>query len=57
MSQVVITKSVYTAKELFSDADVVVDSAVDLDFTKARQGSAPEHWEDVAALLPVLELA
>ena len=42
----VVTKSVYTAKELFSDADAVVDSAVDLDFTK-----------DVAALLPVLELA
>ncbi|CAJ1358992.1 unnamed protein product, partial [Effrenium voratum] len=44
--KVVITKSVYSAKELFGDADVVVDDASELDFEK-----------DVAALLPVLELA
>mmetsp|Transcript_36502 Transcript_36502/g.84210 ORF Transcript_36502/g.84210 Transcript_36502/m.84210 type:complete len:386 (+) Transcript_36502:61-1218(+) len=44
--KVVITKSVYSAKELFGDADVVVESASELDFQK-----------DIAALLPVLELA
>lgn len=44
--KVVVTKSVYTSKELFSDADVVVESASELDFTK-----------DIAKLLPVLEMA
>lgn len=44
--KVVVTKSVYTAKELFKDADMVVENAAELDFRK-----------DVAALLPVLELA
>jgi len=44
--KVVVTKSVYSSKELFSDADIVVESASELDFAK-----------DVAALLPVLELA
>jgi HAD superfamily hydrolase (TIGR01509 family) len=44
--KVVVTKSIYSADEDFSAADVVVDSASDVDFTS-----------DVATLLPTLQLA
>ncbi|CAE7770429.1 CBBY [Symbiodinium pilosum] len=44
--KVVVTKSVYSAKEFFGDADVVVENASELDFQK-----------DIVSLLPVLELA
>lgn len=43
--KVVVTKSVYSAKEFFGDADAVVESASELDFEK-----------DIASMLPVLEL-
>eukprot|EP00931_Biecheleriopsis_adriatica_P119686 TRINITY_DN948_c0_g1_i1.p1 TRINITY_DN948_c0_g1~~TRINITY_DN948_c0_g1_i1.p1 ORF type:complete len:413 (+),score=113.29 TRINITY_DN948_c0_g1_i1:29-1240(+) len=43
--KVVVTKSVYSANEEFGDADLVVESAEEVDFAK-----------DVAALLPVLQL-
>ncbi|CAE8620235.1 unnamed protein product [Polarella glacialis] len=43
---VVVTKSIYSAEEDFGEADVIVDSAADLDFKK-----------NVAALLPTLQFA
>lgn len=42
---VIVTKSIYSQNEDFSDADLVVDSAEDL------------TWDEVKALLPVFELA
>jgi len=42
---VIVTKSIYSQDEDFGDADIVVDSAEGL------------NWQEVKALLPVLELA
>jgi len=44
--QVIITKSIYSENEDFADADIVVDSADELDFE-----------ESVLALIPTMEMA